>query len=265
MVKQAFSFCFTLNNWTFDDVAWILDTIENDNWEFDNPMFDYICWGFEKGKQGTQHLQGYIHFYHKKTLKSCIDYFKEMLTHARTHIEIAKGSPKQAITYCEKDKDFFEWGRRPAQGSTTMDKIESAMKDPASDPHTYNQYRKVYKDIQVAKAKQERKVRLLRMIHCEDMYDIADSSEGTVFMGSDPETYDGEEVVFLDGYTNMDNVKKWYRGYPNKIRRGYELIEFIPTTVYLTYSDQKSRAYIEKIYLPMLDGDWQKDYTETQN
>lgn len=270
--KQANSYCFTLNNYTDDDIAAIMEYIreynEDDcqNWEYENPIFCYICWGFEVGKQGTPHLQGYIVFYKRKTIGAARTVFSEILGHKRVHLEYSKGTPQQAIAYCEKEGDFVEWGGRPSQGRAAWDKIEAAMKDPKSNPHVYNQYAKTYKAVQIAEAS-KKTTRKLRMISEDDKFDIANATEGEILMITEPDdinTYNLEKTIFVNEFVTFHNILKcWYGGYPKKIKRGYELIPFNPEVIYLCYEDERGKSNIEKKYLPMLDGDWQENYTET--
>lgn len=71
----------------------------------------YLIFGKEIGETGTQHLQGYVCFENQRTLTA----LKKLST--RAHWEIARGTPKQASEYCEKDGDVFEKGTRPMSQS----------------------------------------------------------------------------------------------------------------------------------------------------
>lgn len=99
---QAKHWCWTLNNYTELELA-SLQALGNEL-----PDIRYIVWGKEIGEEKTPHLQGYVAFTKRKTLKSA----KGLLSH-RAHCEITKGSPKQASEYCKKDGDFEEYGQHP--------------------------------------------------------------------------------------------------------------------------------------------------------
>lgn len=255
--KQSIAFCFTLNNYSDDDLAAIIVNEEE---------YDYICIGFEVGKKGTPHLQGYIRFDLKVTFKQGVQDIADIFGHNRCHVEIAKGSPKQAIEYCKKDGDYFENGNAPRQGSAQWDAIEEAMKDPKTNPHLYNQYKKTYDAVKREEASKN-KTRKLRMISEDDKFDIANATEGEILMITEPDdinTYNLEKTIFVNEFVSFHNILKcWYGGYPKKIRRGYELIPFNPEVIYLCYEGEIGKSNIEKKYLPMLDGDWQENYTET--
>lgn len=83
--------CFTLNNYTDLELTTLLQ-------EFSK--YHYII-GKEVGENGTPHLQGYIEFGNPLKFRTV----KRLLP--RAHIERAKGSKLQNITYCSKDGDYI--------------------------------------------------------------------------------------------------------------------------------------------------------------
>lgn len=94
--KTARGYCFTINNFTTEDVT-----------DIQKLDFKYLVFGFEVGANGTPHLQGYIHYKREKRFGTVS---KEL---PRAHIEIRRGTIQQAIDYCKKDKDFIELGEIP--------------------------------------------------------------------------------------------------------------------------------------------------------
>lgn len=97
-MSRSRGWCFTINNYTLDDQANLL-------WFVDNPECSVIA-GYEVGKKGTPHLQGYAYFPNKKTFK----YVKKIIGD-RANIRKASGSPQQNKVYCTKDGDYIEFGR----------------------------------------------------------------------------------------------------------------------------------------------------------
>lgn len=95
--------CWTLNNPTEQEI----DEIDALGEELPEP-FVYIVYGHELGESGTPHLQGYAALSVRKRLP----YIKDAIS-ARIHAEGAKGTPKQASSYCKKDGDFKEFGKLP--------------------------------------------------------------------------------------------------------------------------------------------------------
>lgn len=101
MQCQLRNFVFTLNNYSEEETNSILLS----------ELFAYVIFGKEKGEGGTPHLQGYAEL-KKRTAFSVIKGLWD-----RMHIEPRRGSQLQAITYCKKDGDFFEYGEMKKQGS----------------------------------------------------------------------------------------------------------------------------------------------------
>ena len=93
---QAKNWIFTINNYTDEHVA-ALDAL--------HPAHAaYLLFGFEKGEQGTPHLQGYVQFNKKIRHKQVC----ELIPHS--FVEVAKGDADSNYKYCTKDGDFKEYG-----------------------------------------------------------------------------------------------------------------------------------------------------------
>jgi hypothetical protein len=86
--------CFTLNNYTEDDVN-----------KIQSAPHKYLIIGREIGESGTPHLQGYIEL-EKRMRQNAV----KKLLGARTHFESRKGTAQQAADYCKKDNDYTESG-----------------------------------------------------------------------------------------------------------------------------------------------------------
>lgn len=96
MDGRSLSWCFTLNNF---------DEVERNRLRVTECQ--YVVFGYERGEQGTPHLQGYIQFATKKSLKQ----MKTLLP--RAHWEVRKGTIDQAVQYCMKEGDYEEYGTKP--------------------------------------------------------------------------------------------------------------------------------------------------------
>lgn len=107
-MERARNFCFTINfngADTWDDVERLFPGMEQATKDWD---CKYLIFGREKGKESQiLHLQGYVSFPNGKTLSALKKY------NSRAHWEIARGTPKQASEYCEKEGVVFEKGERP--------------------------------------------------------------------------------------------------------------------------------------------------------
>ncbi len=96
--RQMMGFCFTLNNYSDEEVQATRAYAEH---------CKYLVFGYEKGENGTPHLQGYAQL-KKRTAFTVIK-----KAFPRAHLEKAYGTPTQATTYCKKDGNFEEFGDHP--------------------------------------------------------------------------------------------------------------------------------------------------------
>lgn len=91
-------FCFTLNNYTTDDITELHALA---------PRTKYLVYGKEIGDGGTPHLQGFVSFATQRKYSGLRKWFS-----GRAHWEAAR-DPPAAATYCKKDGDFVEFGISP--------------------------------------------------------------------------------------------------------------------------------------------------------
>jgi len=104
--KKYRKYCFTLNNYTEEEVEHI-KSLDG------NKQVRYLIAGKEMGDvEHTPHLQGFIVFHNAKTFAQTKTFLGE-----RYHIEKCKGNTQQNIAYCSKENTFLEFGEPPKQGS----------------------------------------------------------------------------------------------------------------------------------------------------
>lgn len=152
MNVRSRDWCFTLNNYTEDEVSKINEM---------EIICAYLVYGKEVGESGTPHLQGYIYFANAKTFSKMKKIFPD-----RTHLEKTMGTPSQASEYCKKDNDYVEFGTLPDKQGKRTDLIE--IKDQIvqgkdveeimmENPKLYHQYGRTFDKIQdVVKRREKR-------------------------------------------------------------------------------------------------------------
>lgn len=103
------NFCFTLNNYTENDISLL-----RANQVGSRPEFRYCIMGREVASTGTPHLQGFIVFSERRSQKTALEAFKRMLGHSRAHVSSCRGDAKSNIEYCSKsDPDPISIGELP--------------------------------------------------------------------------------------------------------------------------------------------------------
>lgn len=103
IVLRLRNFVFTFNNYTPHD--------ENSIAAFAREECVYLVFGRERGEQGTPHLQGYAELKIQTSSNVLHNRWRRM------HMEPRRGTQEQAIQYCKKGGDFWEWGTPRKQGA----------------------------------------------------------------------------------------------------------------------------------------------------
>lgn len=118
-MSQTKRWCFTLNNYTDDDVN-LLRALGG------GPQIDYLVFGREVGASGTPHLQGFVVYKHSIRRSVCVHRLGD-----RVHVEVALGTNVQASQYCKKDGNFEEFGafRNEAGKRTDWDRYREYVED----------------------------------------------------------------------------------------------------------------------------------------
>lgn len=126
------NFVFTINNYTDDDIK-LLSTVQ----------YRYLVYGFEVGKEGVPHIQGYCELSKQTRFNTVKALFP------RAHIEHRMGTAKQAAEYCKKDGNFKEFGalfqgHRTDLDCARQDALDGGMRLVTSK-YSYNQIKVVEK------------------------------------------------------------------------------------------------------------------------
>lgn len=114
------NFCFTQQVGTFLETCKVTS--------IDSTSIRYYIYGREVAPStGQKHLQGFVCFVNAKTLHQAIRLLNPC------HVEAARGSIADNITYCKKDGAFTEYGTPPHQGEhTEIRKIHEAVMEGKS-------------------------------------------------------------------------------------------------------------------------------------
>jgi hypothetical protein len=107
MNSRQKNWCFTINNYTTDDLERLQDLGRRITTDI-----QYLIIGKEIGEDNqTPHLQCFIQF--KKRLR-----FLQVKNFVgqRAHIEAARGTSGENFVYCSKDGDYEEFGTRTTAG-----------------------------------------------------------------------------------------------------------------------------------------------------
>lgn len=112
MTNPAKRWCFTINNPTDDEKAALVS-----NAPPNGETFKYLVFGREVGESGTPHLQGFLILSTKLRLRNV----KQLAGLHRAHLEVSRGTPKEASDYCKKDGDYDEFGELPSSQGTRTD------------------------------------------------------------------------------------------------------------------------------------------------
>lgn len=182
--------CFTVNNYTEDDLPVIL------KWDV-----KYLIVGSEVGESGTPHLQGFVIF--KKNYR--LSGVKKI--HSTAHWEIAKGTSQQASDYCKKDGDFHEVGVLSQQGKRTdLEMVASLVKEGASMQDIAQEY-------PVSYIKYHRGINQLKLT-LSDGYDH-DQVRG-IWIWGPPGTGKSHAVRNFDKELYVKAQNKWFDGYSDQ-------------------------------------------------
>lgn len=243
------SYCFTINNYTWDDIDQFL-LIE----------CKYKCFGFETGKNQTEHMQGYIQFHNAMRFASV----KKMLP--RAHLEVAKGTPAQNIAYCSKEgeEDFYEFGDKPNEGGAvrkkTLADIEAELADPLNNLSTVRYYSSAYKEatrMVLAKEKASRETKFYCYTPIQDTLSeiqskFSEDIKWVVITRFEELGYYNETNIthliydpdYHDEQINVKTMNYWPRGKPIMYKHGYEWCDIKPEIfVYVTATPQYYPLY----------------------
>lgn len=120
-ISPSKMWCFTLNNYTSEEMAVMADLFRGINCEW--------IIGKEVGEQGTPHLQGFVYFNAKGGTRPM-----EKVKNKRIHWEKCKGTKEQNIIYCKKEGNFIYGNKLMADWLKDIDIIKESKEYRVSLP-----------------------------------------------------------------------------------------------------------------------------------
>lgn len=237
MAQKCRGWCFTVNNDTFEDLYRLLKA-----------NFVYCVFGFETGKNGTPHMQGFLYFKNPVYMS----HVKELLP--RAHLEYSKGTPQENYDYCTKDGDFYEFGKRPVQGIRSdlieiRDKIinKNAMRDIAHEHFgSFIRYHKGFEKFkQMQESVENKDVKTqLNYITIEDYNRLLESDDDDYFFAceeSDLVGYDDNKKLVIVNTKKFNTYKLQLldknKGY--RVKYGYDFKIIKPSSVFIVKEGSK--------------------------
>lgn len=101
---RAKRWCFTINNFSEDEKQACIRNLNENNCEY------AIC-AVEVGENKTPHIQGFVHFKSRQSLKST-----KKTVGDRAHVEVARGTDADNEQYCSKDGNIIHTVGTPHPG-----------------------------------------------------------------------------------------------------------------------------------------------------
>jgi len=207
-MSRSRGWCFTVNNYTWDDENWAL-TLHWTMEEGQKPMVKYVVCGKEVGEQGTPHLQGYIWFTSLKSLSQV----KEI--HPTAHWETAIADALKNKEYCTKDEDYFEWGIPPLSSDEKGILGGEAEKErwaDALDNCKKGNYEEIPADIRI---KYEKNLDYIRKKY-QIVPECLDGELNNYWYYGPPRTGKTKKAFGENPGAYLKGLNKWWDGYVNQ-------------------------------------------------
>lgn len=255
MVMTSKHWCFTLNNYTEEELATLAELGQHEETQ-------YLIVAKETGDSGTPHVQGYIAFKRRlafNTVKARVS--------PRCHLEKTKGSPSSNIAYCKKDGDYTEYGSVPGgQGKRTdLDRVYDAVKAGQSRTEIGDEFKGTY-------IRYKRSIDNLLREMSQTVRDPTNEPNVVVYWGSTGtgktrkvwesherssiychtgerwfDGYSGQPVALFDDFDGsvfkLTYLLRLLDRYPMKVPIKGDYVEWNPSTIYITSNKSPTEWY----------------------
>lgn len=241
-MSQQKNWCFTLNNYTLEDIQKFKDFIQ-----------DECVFGIfqrEVGECGTPHLQGYLQLITKKR----ISYLKSN-AHGTAHFEGAKGSSAQNIAYCSKEggSDKFELGTPVCERQRTdLSVVVAAVveKRPLNEVASEfpEQWVKFYRGLESLSSRIASRRDFKTEVYwyygptgtgkSREAYRLAPDAYFKMGANKWWDGYDGQDTVIVDDYRRdlctFAELLRLFDRYPHRVECKGGSREFLSTRIFIT-------------------------------
>ncbi|AXQ66087.1 MAG: putative viral replication protein [Circoviridae sp.] len=256
--------CFTINNYGTPD----LECVRN---AFKEEGVVYAVCGKEIGKNGTKHLQGFIHFSGNQRFNRV----RNMLG-GRAHIERARGNDEQNKIYCTKEETYLEVGSPQFQGKRNdLGRAVAALESGSSlsevartNPEVFIRYGRGLRDyINVRGLVKPRDFKTKVIVVVGEpgsgKSKFANEYEGSKYWkprGQWWDGYNGEDVVILDdfyGWMPYDELLRVGDRYPLKVQVKGAFVDFVSKVLIIT-SNKRPEEWYDKEKIPDQSAMWRR-------
>lgn len=216
------------------------------------------------GQSGTPHLQGYLELPKKQRLVA----LKQFDGLDGAHFERRRGTGQEAIDYCKKDGNFFEFGQPQRPGRrrdlervrAALDNGSTVLQAVGDDFGLFLQYRKgldAYRKSRIL----PRAWKTINIVYWGPtgtgktrwVFDCCMDRALFVYAGSSPTSvwfdgYDGHELVLFDDFRGHETIKFEYLlrlldRYPMQVPVKGGFCEWAPRKVYITSNTPPDKWY----------------------
>lgn len=163
---------------------------DKEPFEHSKEKIRYITWGRENTKEGKKHYQGFVVFNRTYRIPGAQ---REVGLSNKSNFEARRGTRREARDYCQKEGDFYEWGK--FDGFTK----EELFKQPIgwlkeNYPEFYCRYHKGLERLQNIESPKWRDINV------------------TVLWG-EPGTFKSRRARLGDDWYSLEHPFKWFDGY----------------------------------------------------
>lgn len=255
MTQRKRRYCLTLNNPTDPEIRFLMDCSKTN--------VTRMIFAHEVGKEGTPHLQGFVHLKNAMTLSA----LKKWLQSKRYHIEAARGTDYEAWTYCQKDdRVLLAHGDEPSIEGDLSDweKIAQMVRNGCPNSTIIGKYPGIAIRCQAAldrmRLDHERETATWRDLEvvfitgptgCGKTRGVMDGhGYSNVYRSTDKkhpfETYSGQEVIIFEefrGGIKIEEMLNYLDGYPVELPARYANKMAQYTTVYMLSNIEFDELY----------------------